>query len=274
MTDSQDHLYHQAQADFMKEREKSWDNKQKAKYKLLIDKLGNCRTLVDIGCGWGQFLQLVENIVDEIWGVDESPERLKDIETTCPSAKIAICRADDLLIPSVYFDVAIASQMLHEVKLFGSQAELNRIMQEIHRILKPGGKYLLLDHLDAGVGDANIQFPDKAIALLKKFASCYNYYPVHYTINSDKSVTISKRCLQDFLTKIWSFDSPMEEIEINETHNVFSRSEVCDFLHQNGFTVKSWNEFSNITDDLNRVHGKLQSGEDWNRKFLCVAIKD
>lgn len=273
MTDSQDHLYHQAQADFMREREKSWDNKQKAKFNLLIENLGDCQTLVDIGCGWGQFLQIIENSVDEIWGVDESPDRLKDIETTCPSAKIVICRADDLKIPSDYFDIAITSQMLHEVKLFGSQAELNQIIQEIYRILNPGGKYLLVDHLDAGNGDVTVEFPDQTLALLKKFVSSYKYYGAQYELNSDNTVTISKRCLQDFLTKIWSFDSAMQEIEMNETHNVFKQKETKAYLTDNGFTVDSWIEFASISEDLQRVDGKLLSGDVWNRKFLCIGTK-
>ena len=273
MTDSKNPLYQKAQADFMRAREKAWDEKQTVKYQIILDNLGICSRLVDIGCGWGQFLQIAAEHVSEIWGVDESPERLHDIDKICPTAKIRICSADRMDLPDDYFDTAITSQMLHEVKLFGTETELSQILLEIRRILKNSGRYILVDHLDSGKGEVEVSLPEQTLALLKYFKEHYQYYKVNYQINSKGNIIISKRALQDFLTKIWSFDSPMQEIEMNETHNVFGRDETKKFLSETGLTVDRWIEFADIEDDLKRVGGRLINADSWNRKFLCRAVK-
>lgn len=274
MSDSKNPLYKKAQADFMRAREQAWDEKQRAKYQIILDNLGLCYRLVDIGCGWGQFLQIAAEQVSEIWGVDESPDRLRDIEKTCPTAKIKICSADRMDLPDDYFDTAVTSQMLHEVKLFGSETELAAILQEIHRILRNSGRYILVDHLDSGEGEVEVFLPGQSLELLKYFAEHYKYYQVNYRINAGGNIIISRRALQDFLTKIWSFDSPMEEMEMNETHNVFNWVESEKFLNGAALTVDRWIEFADIEDDLNRVGGRLIDSAGWNRKFLCRAVKN
>lgn len=274
MSESKNPLYQKAQADFMRQREKAWDAKEKAKYQIILDNLDTCSRLVDIGCGWGQFLRIAADRVPEVWGVDESPERLTDIEKTCPSAKIKICSADRLSLPDNYFDAAVTSQMMHEAKLFGSEDELIRILQEIRRVLKSGAKYLLVDHLDSGPGEVEISLPDEALELLEQFKQHYRYGKVAYQAAPPGNLIIPKRTLQDFLTKIWSFDSPMQEIEMNETHNVFGRRETEALLTENGFAVERWIEFADIEDDLKKVGGKLVRGETWFRKFLCRAVKN
>ena len=89
-------LYDRDKADFLREREASRESDNEAKFSLLLEHLGACRRLLDIGCGWGQFLRLAQDAVPEVWGVDESPDRLKDIERTCPKANVVVCRADRL----------------------------------------------------------------------------------------------------------------------------------------------------------------------------------
>jgi hypothetical protein len=141
--------------------------------------------------------------------------------------------------------------MLHEVKLFGQESETEKVLHEIHRILVDGGKYFLLDHLDAGEGEVVVKLPEKKISQLMEFEHKFQYYPATHQSISDNRLRISKRCLQDFLTKDWSFNSPMES----------------------GFSVCNWIPFSDIREDLKRVDGELLKGEAWFRKFLLIAIK-
>jgi ubiquinone/menaquinone biosynthesis C-methylase UbiE len=216
---------------------------------------------------------MVQDRADEIWAVDESPERIGDIRKAIPNAKVVICPAHRLELPDEHFDVAVTSQMLHEVKLFGREGELSGTLSEVHRILRAGGRYLLLDHLDAGEGEMIVRLPERQLAKLAEFERKFRFRSVNHERTGEGSIRISRRSLQDFLTKDWSLDTPMETIEMNETHNVFSERETRDLVAAAGLTVSRWISFSDIREDLRRHGAMLIEGDPWDRKFLLVAEK-
>ncbi|TES86597.1 class I SAM-dependent methyltransferase [Candidatus Aerophobetes bacterium] len=264
-------LYKKDEAKYLKEREAFSERDNQEKFSLLLDKIERCQRLVDIGCGWGQFLSLVEDNVSELWGVDESPDRLKYLRSVCPKAKVVICQAHQLKLPDKYFDVAITSQMLHEVKLFGEKSGLQKVLEEIRRVLIKGGKYLLLDHQDAGEEEIVVKLPIQKMKQLSEFEGKYQYYRATHQSIGENMVKISKRCLQDFLTKYWALNSPMESIEMRETHSVFEKTETIELVESLGFQVREWIPFSDIGNDLKRAEGELLEGKTWFRKFLLVA---
>jgi len=264
-------LYGKPQADTLKVRETTRDDSRK--YRLLLDRLGPCRRLVDIGAGWGQFLALAQDRVEEVWAVDESPDRVRDIASACPQAKVVVCRADELRLPDGHFDVAVTSQVLHEVKLFGQPGELARSLREIARVLAPGGRHLMLDHLDAGDGDVVVELPPPQIESLRRFESKYEFYKASHEELAGGHVRLSRRCLQDFLTKDWSLGTAMESMEMRETHNVFRKDELAAQVREAGLVVQEWAEFSEIVTDLDRHGGRLVEGSPWRRKFLLTAVK-
>jgi ubiquinone/menaquinone biosynthesis C-methylase UbiE len=209
--------------------------------------------------------------VPELWGVDESPDRIEDVKRSCPKAKMVICRADELALPDAYFDAAVTSQMLHEVKLFGEEGELAKVLLEIRRILAKGGRYLLLDHLDAGEGEVVARLSDEKMEQLAEFEQKFKFYPARHERVEANVIRTSRHCLQDFLTKTWSLNTPMESMEMKETHNVFQKSETVELIQSSGFAVRDWIEFSDIRDELKAAGGELVEGQPWNRKFLLVA---
>ena len=255
------------------QKQEAFEQDNQEKFSLLLDNVGLCQRLVDIGCGWGQFLAIAQGSVPELWGVDESPERLKDIKRTCPKARVVICRAERMKLPESYFDVAVTSQMLHEVKLFGKGLEIQKVLAEIHRVLLEKGRYLLLDHQDAGEGDVIVKLPTERMEQLREFEKKYEYYSATHQGIDDNTARISKRCLQDFLSKYWSLNSPMESMEMKETHNVFKKTETVKLIESSGFLVHDWIDFSDIGKDLRKVGGQLLEGEAWFRKFLSIAVK-
>ena len=264
-------LYGAEEARSLQDREGFIEKQDQLRFPLLLENLGPCRRLVDIGCGWGQFLGLAQDRVPELWGVDESPDRIEDVKRSCPKAKMVICRADRLKLPDRYFDAAVTSQMLHEVKLFGEEGELRKVLQEIERVLKKGGRYLLLDHLDGGEGDVVARLPDEKMEQLTEFERKFKFYPARHERVEANVIKTSRRCLQDFLTKTWSFNTGMESMEMKETHNVFQKEELFSLMESSGFKVHKWIEFSDIRDELKAAGGELVEGEAWNRKFLLVA---
>ena len=262
-------LYGKGESECLAVRETMRDDEQK--YQLLLDRLDGCRRLLDVGAGWGQFLDLAADHVSELWAVDESPDRVTDITKRCPQAKVVICRADHMDLPSDYFDVVVTSQMLHEVKLFGRDGDMERTLGEIHRVLGPSGRYLLLDHRDSGPGEVTVQLPPDQMAKLCDFERKYQFYDATHADLGSGKVRISRRSLQDFLTKDWSLGSSMEQIEMNETHNVFAEADTRRLLTAAGFDVLEWLEFLDIGIELQRHGGQLIEGKPWHRKFLLVA---
>jgi ubiquinone/menaquinone biosynthesis C-methylase UbiE len=265
-------LYSKIEADDLRRREVTRAGDRR-KRDLLLRHIAPCRRLLDMGCGWGQLLGLLQDRVAEPWGADECTHRARDIRKACPKAKVVICRGQRLALSDEAFDAVITSQMLHEVKLFGHAGELARTLQEIRRVLVADGRYLLLDHLDAGDGDVVVRLPRGQLATLEAFEVKFRFRPARHEPVAGGAIRMSRRNLQDFLTKDWALDSAMESIEMNETHSVFSRQETTEQVAAAGLTVREWIPFADIREDLERRGGVLVEGEPWFRKFLMVARK-
>ncbi len=273
MTPHDEPLYERDQSACSRQREEYLLREGEAKFQLLLEHLGPCRRLVDIGCGWGQFLAMASERVEEVWGVDESPERLKDAALACPQAKLVKCRVQKLDLPDGYFDAAVACQILHEVELFSGRPELHAALSETCRVLARSGRFLLLDHLRAADGDVIVSLPPEAMARLDEFERKFKRYAAAHSPAVAAAIRISRPCLQDFVTKAHWLNSAMETLEMNETHNVFERSETVEMLSAAGFDLLGWIEFADIRRDIQALGGKLLRGRPWQRKFLAVAVK-
>ena len=257
----------------MRELESPFRAQNREKTELIREKIGECRRLVDIGCGSGQLLGALRDEVPDLWGVDESRERVKGISALCPRARVLIGRADRLALRDNEFDAAVTSQMLHEVKLFGRPHELAGVLAEIRRVLVGGGRYLLLDHADAGEGEVLVELPDDALELLVEFEQKFRYRRCTHARQANGQVRMARRCLQDFVSKDWSLNSPMESMEMAETHNVFARDDTIQLVGAAGFSVSEWIPFSDVRRDLDRLGARLVSGDGWFRKFLLIATR-
>ncbi len=106
--------------------------------------LGNVtgKTLLDIGCGTGLFLELVSSRFKEatLFGVDIVSEML-DIAQYRLDKNIHLARASATNLPfeSNSIDMVVSTSAFH---YFPDQP---KAIQEIHRILKPGGKVIITD---------------------------------------------------------------------------------------------------------------------------------
>jgi ubiquinone/menaquinone biosynthesis C-methylase UbiE len=267
-------LYGKAEARALRAREEAkWASETAEKCAAIEPYLAGCRRLVDIGCGWGQFLRFAVQHVPEVWGVDESADRMDDCRESCPQARLVQCRADALDLPDDHFDVVTASQMMHEVELFGQPGELHRTLSEVRRVLAPGGRFLLLDHADAGDGSVVVEMPQQLLAHLVEFEAKYEFRSVIHEEISPGVVRVSKRDLQDLLTKIWAFDTDMEPMEMEETHNVFRREELEQAAREAGLEPEAWTRFTDLGAELAGFGGRFVEGGPWLRKFMMVASR-
>lgn len=265
-------LYSSDEAGFLSWLQKLWRHYEDEKAKVILEHLGGAESLLDVGCGPGQLLKRLAGKIPRLVGVDESEEMLGDAARNCPSAELIRAKAEDLEYHEE-FDVVVTSQMLHEVKLFGTAEQMDEVLRAILNALKPGGRYFLLDHLDPGKGKVTVKFRQDD-ALLREFVRKFRYRRVQFTKLGPGLYEMEKRDLQDFVTKTWALRSPMEEMEMNETHAPFSRREAEAVVRRVGFLPKRFITLTSIENDLrdHRIELKRKTSP-WHRKFLLISSK-
>jgi len=116
-------------------------------------RLGNARSVLDVGCGEGRLTwYLAQETGREIIGIDLSRSGFRKARRVARQAgvgNLVRCIKGDarhLNFPDGQFDVVILSYSLHHVE--DSPAAL----QEIHRVLKPGGTIIISEHEVKGGG--------------------------------------------------------------------------------------------------------------------------
>ena len=101
--------------------------------------------VLDIGVGPGLLAYDLARMVGEggrLAGLDAAPAMLKVARTRLAALPQAECiegEATDLRFPDGSFDIAVSTQVLEYV------ADIGKAVKELHRVLKPGGRALILD---------------------------------------------------------------------------------------------------------------------------------
>jgi ubiquinone/menaquinone biosynthesis C-methylase UbiE len=101
--------------------------------------------IVDVGCGTGLFVSDLAQIVGpagRVLGLDISPDVLALARRRCTDWPWVACvQGDATALPAAdgEFDVAVSVQVLEYV------AEVDRALAELQRVLRPGGRVLVVD---------------------------------------------------------------------------------------------------------------------------------
>lgn len=105
--------------------------------------------MLEIGCGEGFFLAAAH--ANEKWAIDLSAEALTKARARNPGAHLSVALAEKLPFPSESFDL-VTSIGVMEHFLDDRQAT-----GEILRVLKPGGHYAVLIHVDLNFRESLVQ---------------------------------------------------------------------------------------------------------------------
>ena len=106
---------------------------------------GNNLKILDVACGTGDMMLCMKkrlekrNLSAEFYGLDCSEEMLKLARRKVPFAKLTVGTAEEMPYPDESFDVVSVAFGLRNF------SDRGKAIQEIERVLKPGGKLVILE---------------------------------------------------------------------------------------------------------------------------------
>ena len=99
----------------------------------------NGRRVLDAGCGEGHLLERIHQAdpAGRFYGVDITEVALQRARERCPWAELVRNNLVQTGFPDAFFDAVVSTEVLEHV------FEYRRVLQELNRILKPGGILIL-----------------------------------------------------------------------------------------------------------------------------------
>lgn len=97
--------------------------------------------VLDLCCGSGQGTQYLVKQSSYVVGLDADPLPLKRAKQRVPEADYVQAWAERMPFPENEFDIVYTSATLHEMR----PEQCLQIVQEVHRVLKPGGCFTQID---------------------------------------------------------------------------------------------------------------------------------
>ena len=263
-------LYNSSEADSLtfSEKNEPWrDEAEELKSKLIMKYSGEVKSLLDIGCAWGQTLNKLIDKIPLLAGVDESPDRLKLLNNE--KIKTYKCRSDKLVLEDSSFEAILMSHIMHEIKLFNELDVYTNTMSEIKRVLKNKGNFIVIDHRDPGDGVVTVDVGSK-IDFLKKFQDRFKLREIKISYYGNEA-NLSVRDCHDFVTKIWSIDTDAEDLEMNETHTIINANEFEKDLVEFGLVPEVNIPFNPISNLMKYYGIRITNGEDWGRQLFILS---
>ncbi|MBN4001384.1 class I SAM-dependent methyltransferase [Nostoc sp. LPT] len=97
--------------------------------------------VLDLCCGSGQTTEFLVKTSQNVTGLDASPKSLQRARLNVPEASYIEAFAEEMPFADNLFDMVHTSVALHEMQ----PQQLRKIINEVYRVLKPGGVFTLVD---------------------------------------------------------------------------------------------------------------------------------
>jgi len=169
--------------DFSRTRWNIW-----AEFSIFRDYVKEGDGILDIGCGNGRLLELLEGKTIGYIGIDNSEELIEIAKRRYPTKKFLIASTLNLPFPNDYFDKVFLIAVLHNIP---SKELRFKTLQEARRVLKPEGLLILtvwniwrketiiliLEQLFLKlIGKSQLDFKDVFVPWGKKVKRYYHYF--------------------------------------------------------------------------------------------------
>ena len=238
----------------------------------------NASSILDLGCGVGMLAALLRARAPEarIIGLDLSSYLLKEMRRRLPDPNVVAVqgRMPELPLLNGSLDAVVAVQALHEVFHFMGSQSLQGTLERAYSLLADDGVFVAMDHQNPGEGLVRVKMPSRSLERLEYFKEHFKPRIVQYTPTSDGLLEMSLRDLYDFVTKIWSFGTDLEDEEMNETHTPFTAEEIASKFIAAGFAVDHQETLNPIEKRLKPFGIEITGNYDLPaRYFLLKASK-
>jgi ubiquinone/menaquinone biosynthesis C-methylase UbiE len=97
--------------------------------------------ILDLCCGAGQTTRFLVQFSHRVTGLDVSPVALQRASREVPQARFIEGLAENMPLAEAQFDLVHTSVALHEM----APEQLQQILSEVYRVLKPGGIFVAID---------------------------------------------------------------------------------------------------------------------------------
>jgi SAM-dependent methyltransferase len=102
--------------------------------------------VLDVGCGTGTWSRRIAAMGATVVGADFSSEMVR-MATPAPGVEFMVGSAQDLALADGRFDLVVSVTVLQHIT---SDPELERALANLHRMLKPGARFFLLEYSPVG----------------------------------------------------------------------------------------------------------------------------
>lgn len=98
-------------------------------------------TVLDLCCGSGQTTAFLTARSQHVTGLDASPLSIQRAQRNVPQADYVEAFAEAMPLADNTFEIVHTSAAMHEMEA----SQLKQILQEVYRVLKPGGYFAMVD---------------------------------------------------------------------------------------------------------------------------------
>ena len=138
-----------------KSEETIYDKIESKLYELIIQRVKWANLIVDIGCGECKLVNiLAKRTRSKIFGVDINDSGfangISEAQDLGVSERIKFIKVDAKFLTTVIdrkFDAVVSVYALHEYE------KPEKVLQEVYRALKPGGKIIIIDFLEGSTAE-------------------------------------------------------------------------------------------------------------------------
>lgn len=123
-------------ADYYNKKEKYWDSFEKDQVFPLLGNIKN-KQILDVGAGTGRLAFRLMNVGAEVTALDVSEVMVDKLKAKNYKLKAVVGEAENLPFVDDIFDMVIATFLIVHLK------DLKRFFDEVYRVLKPGGLFLV-----------------------------------------------------------------------------------------------------------------------------------
>lgn len=233
--------------------------------------------ILDIGCGVGLLRWLIVEQIPQtsVIGMDMSWYMLTHQVRTPNMINSSLVQgiAPNIPFKENSFDVVVAVQFLSEVLCFSGEKGFFDTIKQVKRVLKEGGILVVLDHQSPGEGNIELRLTNSMITKLRQFQTLFQVRDIEFKVLSNSWTRMTLCDLYDFLTKIWSFGTALEDEEMQESHTPFTGEELTKILIQKGFSVDIVDGVVEFENYLRRYKIDYQIEKALPNRFLIVSAK-